>query len=392
MMPAKQGLIVIMTENDIIGAAANPMAHIVKVAQKVLPLSWAVELEAHGIAVVALTPGFLRSESMLDHFAVTEDTWREAGRKDPNLPRVRITTVRRTTSRRRAGGRSRDSGTHRHALQFMGARAGLRIHRLRWPSSRLGSPPDRLHGPAARLDSVHPHEYEPGAQMAHDACGARPEISREDPILKTDRARSAIVGVAEHGNSAILVTVAPGGKILDRRRVDLTSGLPTHPYHHEGSWAVGRYMNSSWARPISLEAAVALIERVHTAAACGARASLEALVATVPMPIAGISIRTCAKLPPTIGEKAPYCRHSREYPRRLRHVSRGAGDGSQGAGMVGALVRPRAGVFHEAKAALCESDDLDAFLHAMGRTDWAALAGQTQACGGSGACGGRRVR
>jgi NAD(P)-dependent dehydrogenase (short-subunit alcohol dehydrogenase family) len=85
MMPAGRGLMVIMTENDIIGAAANSMAQIVKVAQKVLPLSWAVELEPHGISVVALTPGFLRSESVLDHFAVTEDTWREAGRKDPNF-------------------------------------------------------------------------------------------------------------------------------------------------------------------------------------------------------------------------------------------------------------------------------------------------------------------
>ena len=85
MMPAKRGLIVEVTENDIIGGGANPMAHAVKVAQKVLPLSWATELAAHGVAVVALTPGFLRSESMLEHFAVTEDTWREAGKRDPNF-------------------------------------------------------------------------------------------------------------------------------------------------------------------------------------------------------------------------------------------------------------------------------------------------------------------
>jgi NAD(P)-dependent dehydrogenase (short-subunit alcohol dehydrogenase family) len=85
MMPAKKGLIVIMTENDIIGAAANPMAHLVKVAQKVLPLSWAVALEAHGISIVALTPGFLRSEAVLDHLAVTEGTWRHAGSKDANF-------------------------------------------------------------------------------------------------------------------------------------------------------------------------------------------------------------------------------------------------------------------------------------------------------------------
>src|SRR5262245_30770585 len=96
---------------------------------------------------------------------------------------------------------------------------------------------------------------------------------------------SAIVGVAEHGNSAVLVTLAPGGELLDRRRVDLTSGLPTHPYHHEGSWAVGRYLTSPWARPMALSDAVVLVERVREAAARGARESLEALASSVPLPI-----------------------------------------------------------------------------------------------------------
>jgi len=85
MMPARRGLIVEVTENDIIGGGANPMAHAVKTAQKVLPLQWAAELAAHGITVVAITPGFLRSETMLQHFAVTEETWREAGKQDPNF-------------------------------------------------------------------------------------------------------------------------------------------------------------------------------------------------------------------------------------------------------------------------------------------------------------------
>lgn len=111
--------------------------------------------------------------------------------------------------------------------------------------------------------------------------------------------RGAAVGVAEHGNSAVLVTIAPGGELLDRRRVDLTSGLPTHPYHHEGSWAVGRYLTSSWARAISLSDAVALVERVRAAAAGGACESLEALAATVSMPIASIAIRVCPELPAT---------------------------------------------------------------------------------------------
>src|SRR5207302_3182843 len=63
----------------------NPMSQAVKMAQKVLPLFWAAELEPHGIAVMAITPGFLRSETMLQHFGVTEDNWREAGNKDPNF-------------------------------------------------------------------------------------------------------------------------------------------------------------------------------------------------------------------------------------------------------------------------------------------------------------------
>jgi NAD(P)-dependent dehydrogenase (short-subunit alcohol dehydrogenase family) len=85
MMPAKRGLIVEVTENDIIGGGANPIAHAVKTAQKVLPLQWATELAPHGITVLAITPGFLRSESMLEHFGVTEDSWREAGTTDPNF-------------------------------------------------------------------------------------------------------------------------------------------------------------------------------------------------------------------------------------------------------------------------------------------------------------------
>jgi hypothetical protein len=59
------------------------------------------------------------------------------------------------------------------------------------------------------------------------------------------RKRAATVGVAEHGSSAVLVTIAPGGTLLDRRSIDLTDrSLPMHPHHHEGSWAVGRDVGS----------------------------------------------------------------------------------------------------------------------------------------------------
>jgi NAD(P)-dependent dehydrogenase (short-subunit alcohol dehydrogenase family) len=40
------------------------------------------ELEPHGITSLALTPGFLRSEEMLEHFGVTEENWRDGIAKD----------------------------------------------------------------------------------------------------------------------------------------------------------------------------------------------------------------------------------------------------------------------------------------------------------------------
>src|SRR4029450_2490164 len=109
----------------------------------------------------------------------------------------------------------------------------------------------------------------------------------------------AIVGVGEHGNSVVLVTLGTKRELIDRRRVDLTHDLPTHPYHHEGSWAVGRYANSPWARKISLADAIALVERVREAAARGARETLEVLAAEVTVTITGIAIRVCPPLPAT---------------------------------------------------------------------------------------------
>jgi hypothetical protein len=62
----------------------------------------------------------------------------------------------------------------------------------------------------------------------------------EEDVARGRTQRAATVGVAEQGNSAVLVTVTPGGELLDRRRIDLTDhDLPTHPHHHEGRgrWA-----------------------------------------------------------------------------------------------------------------------------------------------------------
>jgi len=184
----------------------------------------------------------------------------------------------------------------------------------------------------------------------------------EEQVAKA-RVEHAAVGVAEHGNSAMLVTVGPGGALLDRRRIDLTHDLPTHPYHHEGSWAVGRYVNSAWARPMSLPEAVALVERVRLSAARGAREGLETLAAAVTMPIAGIAIRACPALPTTteqriVDTRAANVADSVMYREALATAAEARG------WSVHWYDRER--VFHGAAATL-GGGDVDAVLRAMGR-------------------------
>jgi NAD(P)-dependent dehydrogenase (short-subunit alcohol dehydrogenase family) len=56
-----------------------------KAAVNRLAFSQGHELEPHGGTAVAITPGFLRSEMMLDNFGVTEETWREATLAPPDF-------------------------------------------------------------------------------------------------------------------------------------------------------------------------------------------------------------------------------------------------------------------------------------------------------------------
>ena len=76
------GLLVEVTD----GTAAYNAEHyrisvfydLVKVAVNRLAWSQGHELAPHGCAAVAVTPGWLRSEIMLEHYGVTEANWRDA--------------------------------------------------------------------------------------------------------------------------------------------------------------------------------------------------------------------------------------------------------------------------------------------------------------------------
>ena len=87
MIRARRGLIVELTGGDLIigGAGGNMIHELAKSAQKAFVFLLAEELRTHKVAAVGVTPGFLRSETMLEHFGVTEANWRDAGAKDPHF-------------------------------------------------------------------------------------------------------------------------------------------------------------------------------------------------------------------------------------------------------------------------------------------------------------------
>jgi NAD(P)-dependent dehydrogenase (short-subunit alcohol dehydrogenase family) len=63
----------------------NVYYDLAKIAPIRLARSWAHELRDHGGTAVAVTPGWLRSEEMLDIYGVTEETWRDATDKEPHF-------------------------------------------------------------------------------------------------------------------------------------------------------------------------------------------------------------------------------------------------------------------------------------------------------------------
>ena len=85
MTRRRTGLIVEVTDGILDRYRGSLFYDLAKAAVIRLALSQAEDLRSYDVAAVALSPGFLRSEAMLDHFGVTESTWRDAVLKDPNF-------------------------------------------------------------------------------------------------------------------------------------------------------------------------------------------------------------------------------------------------------------------------------------------------------------------
>lgn len=77
------GLVVEVTDGDSLRWRGSLFYDLAKTSAIRLAFGLAQELRPHGVAALAVTPGFLRSEAMLDHFGVTEATWRNAVARDP---------------------------------------------------------------------------------------------------------------------------------------------------------------------------------------------------------------------------------------------------------------------------------------------------------------------
>ena len=86
MVAHNQGLIIEVTDGDSLDYRGMLAYDFAKTGVIRLALAQGADLKSRGldgITALALTPGFLRSEQMLDHFGVTEATWRDAIQKDP---------------------------------------------------------------------------------------------------------------------------------------------------------------------------------------------------------------------------------------------------------------------------------------------------------------------
>lgn len=82
--PGPPALIVEVGDGDSYTYRGNLFFDMIKTTVIRLAFAMARELRKKNIAAIALTPGFLRSEVMLEKFGVTEENWRDAVKKVPD--------------------------------------------------------------------------------------------------------------------------------------------------------------------------------------------------------------------------------------------------------------------------------------------------------------------
>ena len=90
LMLGRRGIIFEITDGDAFYYRGNLFYDLVKISVIRLAFAMARELRKRHIVSVAVTPGFLRSEAVLEHFGVTEANWKDAGKRTPPGRKTRV--------------------------------------------------------------------------------------------------------------------------------------------------------------------------------------------------------------------------------------------------------------------------------------------------------------
>ncbi len=85
MIERGSGLIVEITDGDSFGYRGTLYYDLVKTSVIRLAFAMSRDLRRHGVTALAVTPGYLRSEAMLELYGVTVENWREGTATDPHF-------------------------------------------------------------------------------------------------------------------------------------------------------------------------------------------------------------------------------------------------------------------------------------------------------------------
>jgi NAD(P)-dependent dehydrogenase (short-subunit alcohol dehydrogenase family) len=83
VVEANRGLIVEVIDGHFAGYRGHILYDLVKSSLARLAYGMAMELARTRVTALCLSPGFLRSEAVLEHFGVHENAWHDAVQKDP---------------------------------------------------------------------------------------------------------------------------------------------------------------------------------------------------------------------------------------------------------------------------------------------------------------------
>jgi len=83
MVESNRSLIIEVIDGHFAGYRGHILYDLTKASLARFAYGMAMELVGTGVTALALSPGFLRSEAVLEHFGVREENWRDAITKDP---------------------------------------------------------------------------------------------------------------------------------------------------------------------------------------------------------------------------------------------------------------------------------------------------------------------